>query len=176
MTDSKPTAAAAAVPDPKLVWYVLLGSVVLYAAVPLVIARDGTEGVPMSTLIGAIGFALAAAGGSFALRRIASARLDALLRGAPAAGARTVPRLPVPTVSAKLPVALAPVRAALQMITWVACEAIALVGFVLYLGGASANVLWAFCAGAALLLFLHAPGDRRAPTTKDLARADVKIG
>jgi hypothetical protein len=56
-------------------------------------------------------------------------------------------------------------------------EAVGILGLAIYLLGGGANLCWALCAAAAVLLLLHQPrGADRLGDSRDLIRPDVKIG
>jgi len=64
------------------------------------------------------------------------------------------------------------------MISFVLSESIAGVGLAGYMLGAGTITLWALCAAALVLMLLHFPRGATSATvdSRDLARADVKIG
>lgn len=145
-----------------LVWLMLLASLGMYAVVAFAVPLpQRSVGAPpgMALALGVVAAAIALA--SFAMRRAwieRPAREGVLDLDEPAALARFQAR---------------------SIRIWVLCESIGVFGLVLcFLSGEPWQAV-PFLAGSAALLWLHRPGrplPGAAPSARDLARPDVKIG
>lgn len=146
-----------------IVWGVMLGTLVLYAAMPLLLpAPTGTPSEPQPIFVGALAFfALFGGLATLVIRRVGlirPARDGSLDVHSPAGGARFF---------------------SMSVITWALSEAVGIYGLILFLMFRRPSLLYPFLAAAALLLLVHAP--RTSPltppaATRRLAQPDVKIG
>jgi len=143
-------------------WASLLVSLAVYALLPLLMTPPGGgDGGVSGVLVAALAMAAVMLGvASFAIRR-------ALLTG-PVRRGQLDPDRPRDALRVR----------GILIACWVACEAVAIQGLVLFFLGAPLAVVFAFFAAGALLMLLHAPRARawRRPDARDLARPDVRIG
>ena len=145
----------------QVVWFALLGSIAVYAAMPMLIPGAEKPADPVIVM------ALAAVA---AMTGFASFVVPGILRRMPSKSAEE--------------------RAARSfqalLIGWVMCETIAVYGLVLYVLGAGTTWLWGLSAVAFILMGMQSPRDPEvsldgasgagAMDSHDLARSDIKIG
>lgn len=146
-----------------ILWAALIASLLVYAAIPLVLpAAEGEARAADTAGVGAaVAFAVMAVLGSLALRRLALVR--PLARGALELGSRAG-QTRLYTVS---------------MLCWALSEAVGIVGLLLFLLYRRPELCYPFLAAALGLLLFHAPRAsalRRRSGPADLARPDVRIG
>lgn len=142
-----------------ILWAALLASVLLYAAIPLLVAPPPSD-PPLPALPGLFaGFGLAAAGAALLLHHLALRR--------PIAHGALDPVGP----------AHAPRVLVVLVIAWVLAEVPAILGLVLALLGGGPQAGWGLALLSALTLLALAPRlPAPAPSSAALARGDGKIG
>ena len=134
------------------VWLFLLGSLALYAALPMFVP-SAQQALPAGLPLGFAGAAVMLAAMSFAITSV--------LQRAPAKSEEDAAARHLQTKVAQ----------------WALSESIAVCGLVLYLIGAGTTWLWGLCALAAILMGIHGPRESAARVdSRELARPDIKIG
>ena len=145
----------------QITWFILLGSITVYAAMPMAIAGSEAPLEPMLVTVLAV---------VAAMTGIAS--------------------FVVPGVIRRIPSKNSEERAARSyqalLVGWALCETIAIYGLVLYVLGAGTTWLWGLSAVAFILMGMQSPRDPEmsldgasgagAMDSHELARPDVKIG
>ena len=137
----------------KLIWFALLASVGIYAALPLLIPPMGSE-PQAGVLLPLAAAALMTAAMSFVVPSLIAKNAPPEQQGEQ-------------------------LDFTLNVVRWALAEAVAVFGLVLYLLGHPVTFAWGFAIASAVLMFVHAPrptSDTMHQSSADLARPDVKIG